>query len=200
LRLVIPSLNLESGEVHIFKTSHHPRLEVDYKVKAVDVALATAAAPTYFPSHRLGAGIPLVDGGMWANNPVTVGVVEAIGMLGWDPKDIRVLSLGCTSPPFNIDKGRAWSLGNLYWASRIADVFMAGQTSAALGMTQHLIGKQNVSRISPVVPEGRYGLDGVSGLWSLRGLGAAEARKAIPELRPVFFEQAAEPFEPSHRL
>ncbi len=40
-RLVIPSLNLETGEVHIHKTAHHPRFEVDYKERAVDVALAT---------------------------------------------------------------------------------------------------------------------------------------------------------------
>jgi hypothetical protein len=30
-RLVIPSLNLETGEVHIYKTSHHNRFENDYR-------------------------------------------------------------------------------------------------------------------------------------------------------------------------
>src|SRR5713226_6315907 len=28
-RLVIPSMNLETGEVHVFKTAHHPRLQTD---------------------------------------------------------------------------------------------------------------------------------------------------------------------------
>ena len=37
-RLVIPSLNLETGEVYIYKTAHHPRLERDYKEDAVEVA------------------------------------------------------------------------------------------------------------------------------------------------------------------
>ena len=69
-RLVIPSLNLENGEVYIYKTAHHPRLERDHKEKVVDVALATASAPTYFPTHRSPRGTPLIDGGMWANNPV----------------------------------------------------------------------------------------------------------------------------------
>ncbi len=69
-RLVIPSLCLENGEVHIFKTAHNQRFMYDYKERVVDVALATAAAPTYFPTHRLAAGTPLVDGGMWVNNPV----------------------------------------------------------------------------------------------------------------------------------
>jgi patatin-like phospholipase/acyl hydrolase len=49
-RLVIPSLNLDSGEVHVWKTSHHLRLERDYKCTMVEVAMATAAAPTYFPT------------------------------------------------------------------------------------------------------------------------------------------------------
>jgi len=62
-RVVIPSLNLETGEVHLFKTAHHPRLEKDYKMCAIDVALATAAAPTYFPTFQSSYGIPLVDGG-----------------------------------------------------------------------------------------------------------------------------------------
>ena len=103
-----------------------------------------------------------------------------MGMLGWPKDDIRVLSLGCTAPPFNADKGRSWSLGNLYWASRVADVFMSGQSSAALGMAQHLIGKDSIRHIGPVVPEGRYSLDGVKGVWSLKGLGATEARKRSP--------------------
>jgi uncharacterized protein len=199
-RLIIPSLNLETGEVHLFKTAHHPHLEVDYKVRAVDVALATAAAPTYFPSHVMGAGIPLVDGGVWANNPMAVAVIEAVSLLGWPREMVRVLSLGCTSHPFNLDKARSWSMGNLYWADKVADVFMSGQASAALGMAQHLIGKENICRINPVTPEGRYTLDGVKAMRWLKGLGETEARKALPEVRAKFFQGPAEEFVPSHKL
>ena len=63
-RLVIPSVNFETGEIHIYKTSHHPKLERDYKEKVVDVALATAAAPAYFPAHTDSNGLPLIDGGI----------------------------------------------------------------------------------------------------------------------------------------
>ncbi len=199
-RLIIPSLNLETGEVHIFKTSHHPHLEIDYTVRAVDVALATAAAPTYFPSHVLGAGVPLVDGGVWANNPMAVAVVEAIGLLGWPREDIRILSLGCTSTPFNVDWARRWSLGNLYWANKVVDVFMSGQASAALGMAQHIIGKGNICRINPVAPEGRYTLDGVQAMRWLKGLGETEARKWLPEVRAKFLQEPADEFTPSHEL
>lgn len=63
-RLVIPSFNIDTGEVHVWKTAHDPRFERDYKSLAVDVALSTAAAPTYFPTHQLACGTPLIDGGM----------------------------------------------------------------------------------------------------------------------------------------
>jgi hypothetical protein len=37
--------------VYIYKTAHHPRLETDYRVPALDAAMATAAAPTFLKPH-----------------------------------------------------------------------------------------------------------------------------------------------------
>lgn len=51
VRLVIPAYSIGTRSVYVFKTAHHRRFKVDYKQRAVDVALATAAAPTYFPAH-----------------------------------------------------------------------------------------------------------------------------------------------------
>jgi patatin-like phospholipase/acyl hydrolase len=48
-RLVIPSYDATSGRIYIFKTAHDPRLRYDAEAAAVDVALATSAAPAYFP-------------------------------------------------------------------------------------------------------------------------------------------------------
>ena len=201
-RLVIPSCNLDTGEVHIWKTSHHPRLERDYKCLATEVALSTAAAPTYFPTHRSAAGIPLLDGGMWANNPVGIAAVEAVGVLGWPKESLTILSLGCTTTPLDVRIGRWLPLGWLYWGvgRKLADVFMATQSSAALGMAIHLIGdRKNLVRISPAVNRS-FTLDNVSEIPSLKGLGDSEARKALPDLRPMFFADVADPFVPDHPL
>lgn len=199
-RLVIPSLNLETGEVHVYKTSHHPRLVMDYKERVVDVALATSAAPTYFPTYRSGVGLPLVDGGMWANNPVGPAVVEAIGMLEWDRSDLKVLSLGCTTESLRANPDRSKRLGLNYWALKVASVFMSGQASASLGTAQLLAGHANVVRISPAVPNRRFALDSPKDIQALKGLGSSEARKALPLLTPVFFQEKAEEFVPYHRL
>lgn len=200
-RLVIPSFNLETGEVYNWKTAHHPKLEHDYSASAVDVALATAAAPTYFPAHRSGKGVPLIDGGVWANNPIAVAVVESVGILNWSPTEIRVLSLGCTSTPFGARMARFHSLGRGYWMWKLVDLFTNAQSASAIGMAQHLIKERDsVKRISPNI--GAFvKLDDVSEIPSLVGLGRSECRKELPALRNIFFQEPfAEMFEPFHKL
>jgi hypothetical protein len=48
-KLIIPAISATTGDVYIYKTPHYPRYVTDLHERAVDVALATAAAPTYFP-------------------------------------------------------------------------------------------------------------------------------------------------------
>jgi patatin-like phospholipase/acyl hydrolase len=81
VRLVIPSFNAVNGDVYLFKTSHHDRFRRDYLRPAVDVALATSAAPTYFPAFVGKDGLACIDGGIWANCPAAIGVIEAISVL-----------------------------------------------------------------------------------------------------------------------
>jgi patatin-like phospholipase/acyl hydrolase len=199
-RLVVPALNLETGEVHVYKTSHHERFVMDYKLPVVEVALATAAAPTYFPTYRSAAGIPLVDGGMWANNPVGLAVVEAVGVLGWSRDELSVLSLGCTTEPLRAKPYEERRLGLGYWLPRVTSVFMAGQSSGSLGTAYLLAGHENVVRISPSVPNWRFKIDAIRDIQSLRGLGASEARKAVPRLQQVFLNETAAPFVPCNTL
>ena len=195
-RLVIPSLNLENGEVYIYKTAHHPRLQRDYKEKAVDVALATSAAPAYFPTHRAATGTPLIDGGVWANNPVGMSAVEAISVLEWPRDSLKILSLGCTTELLNIDRGRSSSRGLSYWAPRLLDIFMHAQSHSSLGTAQLLVGHDNIIRIDPGMPQGRFSLDGTNEISSLKGLGHSEARKALPKLQEDFLSNHAELFNP----
>jgi len=96
--LVVPSYNLGENAVYLFKTPHHVRLRRDFRVTMWAVAMATSAAPTYFPAFRLPTDhVRLVDGGVWANNPAMVGVTEAVSMFGCALDEIRVLSVGTTT-------------------------------------------------------------------------------------------------------
>jgi hypothetical protein len=82
-RLVIPSYDVNTGKIYLFKTPHHQRHSHHTDLTAVDVALATSAAPTYFPAHTIPGR------GLWANCPAMVGVVEALDFLGQAPEHIR---------------------------------------------------------------------------------------------------------------
>jgi hypothetical protein len=199
-RLLVPSLDLAAERVYIYKTAHHPSLIRDYNVAAIEVGLATVAAPTYFPIHLSEEGA-YIDGSLWARNPLALAVVEAIGVLDWPRDDIRVLSLGCTSHNLAIAYEKRLSFGASYWGGRIADVFMKAQSSSAIAMAHTLIGSHSVFRISPDTTAQGFTLDGVRHIPELEALGRDEAHRAInDDLGEIFFAAPAAPFTPCHIL
>jgi patatin-like phospholipase/acyl hydrolase len=202
-RLVIPAYHRDQQAVYVFKTAHHRRLEMDYRASVVDVALATAAAPVFFPAHRLPSGSHLIDGGIWANNPVGLAAVEAVGILGWPGDELRVLSLGCSDEAwiFGCDPGVA-GMGIL--GRNVISLMFQGQSHAALGTAKILTGHPHngskVWRYSPTVPIGTFVMDNTGQIERLAGLGEAEAREALPELRRTFLTDHRAPFAPEHSL
>ncbi|PCI10589.1 patatin, partial [bacterium] len=126
-RLVIPAYNMGEDEVRLFKTAHHSRLMRDWKLPAWEIAMATSAAPTYFPAWHGIDDQRLVDGGVWANNPTMVGIIEAKSVLGASLEQIRVMSLGTcddlVNRPGNLDEG-----GLLAWKEQAVKVVMRGQS------------------------------------------------------------------------
>lgn len=185
--LLIPSFNIETGDIYVFRGGFASPHDADSQVDALDAALATAAAPTFFPAHRTKVGTPLVDGSVWANNPSELAVVEALSTFAAPAASIRLLSLGSTQEAFSAGLARSVPLGAAYWAVKAAELFMTAQSSAALMLSEKLIGADNVHRINPTMPRRRFALDKSSEIPSLRGLGDSEARKALPMLRGEFF-------------
>jgi len=198
-RLVVPSMNIDTGEVHLFKTAHHQKFERDYKVLAMEAALATASAPTYFPTLRTRLNFPLVDGGLWANNPCGVAAVEAVGVLGWPRASTKILSLGCTDEPFDLGWLRTRNLGGL-WATKMVDTFMRGQSSGSMGTAYSLVGHENVVRINQTVTKGRFALDSPKGIEDLCALGKNRARNESARIKSSFFSDIAEPFVPTKKV
>jgi patatin-like phospholipase/acyl hydrolase len=56
-RLVIPACHALSGAAHLFRTNHHPSLVSDADTSGPEVALATAAAPTYFSAAEVAGSL-----------------------------------------------------------------------------------------------------------------------------------------------
>ncbi|MFZ5780117.1 MAG: CBASS cGAMP-activated phospholipase [Pseudomonadota bacterium] len=144
-RLCIPSFEGEYGEVFVFKTPHHPAFKKDLYAQMVKVALATAAAPTYFRPHRDG-GYTFVDGGIWANNPIMVGLTEALTSFDVSRDRIRILSFGCGNDPYRITAGKIIMGGMWHWRDIIVAA-MQLQSQSALGQAGLLIGPENLLRI-----------------------------------------------------
>ena len=92
-----------TGEPWIYKTPHHPDYKRDRHERMVNVGLSTSAAPTYFEALSNG-GYVMVDGGLWANNPVMNAVVDALACYDVERRQVQVLSLGCGETSFKVDE------------------------------------------------------------------------------------------------
>jgi uncharacterized protein len=194
-RLVITSYNIAADDVYLFRTPHLPTLKRDWREKAVNVALATSAAPTYLPGMSLD-GARLVDGGIWANNPAMVALTEAVGPLSIPLEKIRVFSLGTTidvrQRRRRLDRG-----GLLPWAGDAVEVLMRAQSESAAKQVRHFVGKDDVFRLNPTVPTGALALDKVD-IDTLYGLAGHVSREASPTVDRTFCDHVAPEFVPFH--
>jgi patatin-like phospholipase/acyl hydrolase len=193
-RLVVPAFSIDSNDVYLFKTPHHERLRRDWRVPVWQVALATSAAPTYFPASRHTGDVRLVDGGVWANNPSVVGVAEAVSMLGVPLSVIKVFNLGTTTPVKN-RPDKLTNGGRLAWLSQATDVILAAQSCGTYGLAGHLIGVENISRLDPAVPDGLFQLDRLDAV-RLNSLAHEHSRKFAPEYLSRFGCHKAAPYSP----
>jgi uncharacterized protein len=187
-RLVIPAYNVDLGRVWLFKTPHTALRTGDGLLPAADVALATSAAPTYFPAHNIPGQGTFIDGGVWANCPTAVGVTEAVRFLGQELRDIWVLSVSTTNYPFHIST-RARLGGILGWNKTVIDTLMFGQAEGAMRYAQNLVGGTIASggrfhRIDFVTAPNIYSIDNVRAVRELVETGASIAG-SVEHLRPV---------------
>jgi patatin-like phospholipase/acyl hydrolase len=187
-RLAIPAYDVDQGRVYIFKTAHHPRFQVDVRVPAVDVALATSAAPTYFPAHEIPGHGTYIDGGVWANCPVMVGLTEAITFLDQKPEDIRLLSVSTTSYPFRISNSKRMG-GILNWNSTIIETLMFGQAQGAIAEATCLLRRGVFHRVDFDAVPHLYSLDNPRLVGELIkiGRGVAAKRQHLDEVVKVHF-------------
>lgn len=107
-RVMIPTVNLSTGRPQFFKTPHNPNFTRDGRLKLVDAALATSAAPTYFAPHFWqDLGAYFADGGLVANNPSFIGLHEVFGDMKSDfpnatYSDVNILNIGTMGEEYAI--------------------------------------------------------------------------------------------------
>ena len=194
-RLCIPSFDGRHSEVYIFKTPHHPDYKQDGRERMRKVAAATSAAPTFFRPLE-DDGYSFVDGGVWCNNPIMVGLVDALACFAVPRERIRILSVGCGDNPYTVGVIKKKLGGLLAWKDMIFAA-MRLQSHNALGQAGLLIGADQIVRVD--VPESKKPIQLDDHVYASREL-PASATAALEEcgenVASLFLQEPATPYIP----
>lgn len=158
IALAVPAINMATFRSWIFKTPHDPKTNHrDDHYTLVDVCRASSAAPLFRSLAAVrpqGSDAPedvFCDGGLWANNPVLVALLEALNILDRSPdlysanEEIEIYCLGtCGKPEGEVLSATDQHRGLLGWkfGGEAAKVSIAAQEFAfdfiAQSLARHL--------------------------------------------------------------
>jgi hypothetical protein len=200
-RVCVPAVNVTTGRANVFKTRHMADLERDHKLRMWRVAAATAAAPVYFDPVEIPGCGHYVDGGLWANTPATVGILEAL-RLGYDLGDVELLSVGTGAARFHrgvATGGRRFRKGGHHglvgWGTDAVDLSMHAQTDRAENFMHYLLGARH-RRVQFPLPDGSFKLDAVDQVETLVQMAFEEAKRSARSVRRRFLAAPVAPFVP----
>lgn len=167
-KLCITSVDVENSSPRFHKSNYFDdgRNAPRQDEKLIDLALATSAAPTFFSLVDTKYSTNLTDGGIVANNPSLVSVVDAMQISG-DIQSVFLLSIGTGEQchmPYDVDKLK--SGGKFKWmlqfkvrnflsnwfkhiGSPLLELLMESQSKLAHFQTGFLLKENQYVRINP---------------------------------------------------
>ncbi|MCB2208574.1 MAG: patatin-like phospholipase family protein [Bacteroidetes bacterium] len=172
---LITTYDIKNRKGHFFK-SHDAKKDKGYNFLVREAARATSAAPTYFEVARVKSETnityPLIDGGVFVNNPTLCAYAEARKNKFDEFRDkptaaqMMILSLGTG----NVDKSyyykQAKDWGAIQWIVPILDIMMSGVADTVdyqLRQIYDAVGKpKQYFRISPELGKGNSAMDDAS--------------------------------------
>ena len=196
---IIPAYNVTKRSTHFF-TQHDAIQDQEFDFFIRDVARATSAAPTYFEpaliASAAGVNYPLVDGGVFANNPALCAFAEARQFLknrkvlsNPQASDMFIVSIGTGSEKrsLNYDVAKGW--GAMGWIFPVLDIVLSGAVDSVDFQLQQIFestdAAQNYIRINPELGDAKPEMDNASSqnLDALKeaGQASAEVNDAILE-------------------
>lgn len=199
-RVLVPAVNYSTGRGQFFKTPHHPSFELDHSMKVVDVALATAAAPVYFPLERNSRGV-FADGGLVGNAPGLFGLHEVKTFLAPNQDVlIRVLAIGTMTIGATVRGGASLDRGFGKWRGGLFDLVISAQESSVDYMLRQALGNnyfQIDDKATPDQSKDVKALDrvsvGATNTLKDRGKHAAQRALGHPLFYPFRMHQAHAP-------
>ncbi len=142
--VIVPAANLTTGKPKMFKTPYSNELFLDSSLKVVDVALATSAAPVYFPMHKIeDLKTRFSDGGLVGNAPGLFGWLEAEEYFGVNRENISVLAVGTLGGAPNVSSKTDLEQGASFWLNpsnpRLLNFLMSQQEYLSHFMLSRLL-------------------------------------------------------------
>jgi len=162
---IISSYDIKNGKPHFFK--QHKSNNDTYNFKIKDVARATSAAPTYFETARvkndIGTFYPLIDGGVFVNNPSLVAYSEVRSMTFENmenfpsAKNMMIVSIGTGSVSIGYDYNKAKDWGAIGWIKPIIEIMMSGNSKTVHHHLKQIFGtleaqdQKDYHRLEPTI-------------------------------------------------
>ena len=149
-QVLIPAFNIQTWKPKFYDNT-------DACIPLVDVACATCAAPTFFPTYGY-----MVDGGVIANNP-SMCALAYMYKLGF-----HVDTLLCIETPKMKPSLRPNSWGILGWGKHFSHLLVDAQEQTVRYHCQQLLGDRYIEILPTGVED--YEMDDVSRIYELRQL------------------------------
>ena len=166
---LIPAYNIERRAAFFF-TQHDARKNASRDFLLRDVARATSAAPTFFECADVKSATqvsyPMIDGGVFANNPTLCAYAEARTMKDAQKptaKQMVILSLGtgAVETPYHFDTAKDW--GAVQWIRPVLDIIMSGVAETVDYQLRRIFDAAEATeqylRIQPQLPPERADMD-----------------------------------------
>lgn len=202
-RLLVPVVNLTDGKTRVFRTPHLPRSSETHSWRLVDVIVASAAAPTYFPHKQMPDGKAYADGGLWAIDPGFAALSETVRITeqcrrssdsSFKIQDVWMLSLGTGQSTYSLSPPDA-DAGMLFWAQHVAEVMSISQVQGTQLPLQFVL-EDRYSNIDFELSDPSWTLDNIEVVPRLFELGHQRGADVFAELEQRFFQDATQPFVP----
>ena len=180
--LVITSSNIAKGVVHIFRSSHGDEGS-DKDLSLRDAILASCAAPIFFSPKSVHDAL-FADGALWANNPSTIAIAEAVSGFDRTPADIRMLSIGTGQWVNMYRPQRSWGLLTGWGGAKLVSSVMMLQSQASAQIAKQLL-KANYLRINAEIDF--WGVDTLVHLDTLKSLALRDFESRAAEIERFLF-------------
>jgi Patatin-like phospholipase len=139
--------------------------------------LCSSTVPTYFPV----VDGRYVDGGVGSyTNPCYIAAYEAVYLLGWDPAETTLISIGTGREPSGIPLGKAGHFNALEWILPLVNTFLADANDQQVRVVLEFFPALDFRRfqidLDPVIP-----IDDPSGIPALTKLGEKLAQMILSD-------------------